>query len=87
MRVHKEILQREKIPASLVQERIWDERLRDIAQFEDYLTRQGTVILKFFLHVSRKEQKKRFVERLEKPVKNWKFSSSTWTNANFGVTT
>ena len=83
VRVHKEVLKRAKIPASLVHERIWDERLRDITQFEDYLTRQGTVILKFFLHVSRKEQKKRFVERLEKPVKNWKFSSSDLDERRF----
>ena len=83
VRVHKDLLKREKIPASLVHERIWDERLRDITHFEDYLTRQGTVILKFFLHVSRKEQKKRFVERLEKPVKNWKFSNSDLDERKF----
>ena len=55
---------------------IWDERLADIAHFEDYITRQGTVVLKFFLNVSRKEQKNRFMERLDKPKKNWKFSAS-----------
>ena len=55
---------------------IWDERLFDIAHFEDYLNRQGTIILKFFLHVLRKEQKKRFMERLDSPEKNWKFSAS-----------
>src|SRR5262249_55596258 len=55
---------------------IWDERLADIAHFEDYLTRQGTIILKFFLNVSRKEQKKRFMERLDEPQKNWKFSAA-----------
>jgi polyphosphate kinase 2 (PPK2 family) len=59
-----------------VGKRIWEERLRDIAAFEDYLTRQGTIVLKFFLHVSRKEQKKRFMERLDQPEKNWKFSSA-----------
>ena len=74
VRVHREILSRQKLPAPLVTKHIWDERLSDIAHFEDYLTRQGTVILKFFLHVSRKEQKKRFMERLEKPDKHWKFS-------------
>ena len=63
-------------PPRLVRKRIWDERLADIAHFEDYLTRQGTKILKFFLHVSRKEQKKRFLDRLEEPEKNWKFSAS-----------
>jgi PPK2 family polyphosphate:nucleotide phosphotransferase len=76
VRVHENILQRQKLPGPLVSKRIWDERLRDIAQFEDYLTRQGTIILKFFLHVSRKEQKKRFLERLDSPDKHWKFSPS-----------
>ena len=63
MRVHEHILERQKLPPPLVSKRIWDERLFDIAHFEDYLTRQGTIILKFFLHLSRKEQKKRFMER------------------------
>jgi PPK2 family polyphosphate:nucleotide phosphotransferase len=76
VRVHPEILKRQKLPSPLVGKRIWDERLADIANFEDYLTRQGTKILKFFLHVSRKEQKKRFLDRLEEPEKNWKFSAS-----------
>ena len=76
MRVHPEILKREKVPAPLVGAGIWDERLADIARFEDYVSRQGTKILKFFLYVSRKEQKKRFTERLEAPEKNWKFSPS-----------
>ena len=65
----------------------WDERLADIAHFEDYLTRQGVIILKFFLNVSRKEQKKRFMERLDKPEKHWKFSLPTCTSANSGATT
>jgi PPK2 family polyphosphate:nucleotide phosphotransferase len=76
VRVHEEILRRQKLPDGVVGKRIWDERLADIAHFEDYLARQGTVVLKFFLHVSRKEQKKRFLERLEQPAKNWKFSSA-----------
>jgi PPK2 family polyphosphate:nucleotide phosphotransferase len=76
VRVHPEILKKQKLPAPLVGKRIWDERLADIAHFEDYLTRQGTKILKFFLHVSRKEQKKRFLDRLDEPEKNWKFSAS-----------
>jgi len=76
VRVHEDILQRQKLPAPLVTKHIWDERLRDIAQFEDYLTRQGTIILKFFLHVSRREQKRRFLERLDTPDKHWKFSPS-----------
>jgi PPK2 family polyphosphate:nucleotide phosphotransferase len=76
VRVHEKILQQQKLPASLVSKRIWDERLSDIAHFEEYLARQGTIILKFFLHVSRKEQKKRFLERLDRSEKNWKFSVS-----------
>src|SRR5215831_10542382 len=76
VRVHKEILERQNIPRPLVGKRIWDERLTDIARFEDYLTRQGVIILKFFLHVSREEQKKRFLKRLDTPEKHWKFSAS-----------
>jgi PPK2 family polyphosphate:nucleotide phosphotransferase len=76
VRVHEEILRRQKLPPPLVGKRIWDERLADIAHFEDYLTRQGVIVLKFFLNVSREEQKKRFMERLDKPEKHWKFSAS-----------
>ncbi|CAA2142460.1 PPK2 family polyphosphate kinase [Hyphomicrobium sp. ghe19] len=76
VRVHREILNQQKLPSRLVSDAIWDERLADIAQFEDYLTRQGTKILKFFLNVSHKEQKKRFMERLDEPEKHWKFSAS-----------
>jgi len=76
VRVHQEILKRQKLPASLVSDRIWDERLSDISHFEEYLTRQGIIILKFFLHVSRNEQKKRFMARLDRPDKHWKFSPS-----------
>jgi len=76
VRVHEAILRGQKLPAEVVTGKIWKERLHDIANFEDYLARQGTVILKFFLHVSRKEQKKRFMERLDQPDRNWKFSSS-----------
>ena len=64
------------MPPELVGKGIWAERLADIARFEDYLTRQGVVILKFYLNLSQKEQKKRFMERLDKPEKNWKFSAS-----------
>ena len=74
VRVHREVLKRQRLPSRNVGKRIWDERLADIAQFEDYLSRQGTIILKFFLHVSRKEQKKRFMQRLDRPQKHWKFS-------------
>jgi PPK2 family polyphosphate:nucleotide phosphotransferase len=76
VRVHPEILQRQNLPPRLVGKGIWDERLADIARFEDYATRQGTKILKFFLNLSRKEQKKRFMARLDEPEKNWKFSPS-----------
>jgi len=76
VRVHEDILKRQRLPQPFVGEDIWDERLSDIAHFEDYLTRQGTIILKFFLNLSRKEQKRRFMERLDKPDKRWKFSAS-----------
>lgn len=74
VRVHQRLLDAEKLPPSLVTKRIWKERLEDINSFERYLTRNGTVIRKFFLHVSRGEQKKRLLERLDDPAKNWKFS-------------
>jgi len=76
VRVHQELLKAQKTPPKLVGKGIWEERLADIARFEDYLTRQGMVVLKFYLNLSRKEQKKRFMERLDKPAKNWKFSAS-----------
>ena len=76
VRVHEEILKRQKLPPQVMGKRIWDERLADIAHFEGYLTRQGVVVLKFFLNLSREEQKKRFVKRLDTPEKNWKFSAS-----------
>jgi PPK2 family polyphosphate:nucleotide phosphotransferase len=76
VRVHEDILKRQKLPPQVMGKRIWDERLADIAHFESYLTRQGMVILKFFLNLSREEQKKRFMKRLDTPEKNWKFSAS-----------
>ena len=76
VRVHEHILERQRLPASLLSKRIWDERLSDLSHFEDYLTRQGTIVLKFFLNLSRKEQKRRFMERLDRPDKHWKFSPS-----------
>ena len=75
VRVHPEILRRQRLPMD-VGKKIWDQRLADIAHFEDYLTRQGTIILKFFLHVSRAEQKNRFMQRLERPRKHGKFSAA-----------
>ncbi len=76
VRVHSEILKSQKTPPSLVGKKIWDERFEDIRSFERHMARSGTVIRKFFLHVSKQEQKKRFLERLEQPEKNWKFSAS-----------
>ena len=74
VRVHPEILAKEKMPTNLVTKDIWKERFKDIRAFERYLARNGTLILKFFLHVSKEEQKRRFLERIEEPSKNWKFS-------------
>lgn len=76
VRVHPEILKSQKTPPSLVGKKIWDERFEDIRAFERHMYRSGTVIRKFFLNVSRKEQKQRFLARLEEPEKNWKFSAA-----------
>jgi PPK2 family polyphosphate:nucleotide phosphotransferase len=74
VRVHPELLEGQRIPREQVARDIWKRRLEDISGFEKYLARQGTTVLKFFLNVSRKEQKARFLERLDQPDKNWKFS-------------
>jgi PPK2 family polyphosphate:nucleotide phosphotransferase len=76
VRVHQAILESQKLPKRLVTKRIWKERFEDIRGFERYMARQGYLILKFFLHVSKKEQKERFLERLDRPEKNWKFSKA-----------
>jgi PPK2 family polyphosphate:nucleotide phosphotransferase len=76
VRVHPEILAKQKLPPKLVGKRIWEERYQDIAAHERYLARNGVLVLKFFLHVSKAEQKKRFLERTDEPEKNWKFSSA-----------
>jgi PPK2 family polyphosphate:nucleotide phosphotransferase len=76
VRVHPALLEKQKLPRELVTKHIWQERFEDIRNFERYLTHNGVVILKFFLHVSKKEQKRRFLERLENPDKHWKFSSA-----------
>ena len=73
-RVHPEFLDQEKIPPKLVTKNIWRERFEDISAIERYLARNGTVILKFFLNISRQEQRERFLDRLDQPAKNWKFS-------------
>ncbi len=76
VRVHPEFLQGQKLPPGSVTKHIWEERFQDIRAFERYLTRNGVVVRKFFLHVSKGEQKRRFLERLENPEKNWKFSGN-----------
>jgi PPK2 family polyphosphate:nucleotide phosphotransferase len=74
VRVNPQLLAAQQLPERLVTKRIWDERFEDIRHVERYLSRNGVVIRKFFLHVSKKEQKKRFLERLDRPDKNWKFN-------------
>jgi len=76
VRVHPEILEKQHLPPELIGKKIWDHRLEAIASFEKFLARQGTVVLKFFLNLSKQEQKHRFLERLEEPGKNWKFSQA-----------
>lgn len=76
VRVHPEFLAGQKLPPELVTKDIWEERFQDIRAFERYLHRNGTIVRKFFLHVSKEEQKKRFLERLEEPEKHWKFSAN-----------
>ncbi len=76
VRVHPEVLQKERIPAELVSKKIWKHRFEDIVAFERYLTRNGIAVRKFFLHLSREEQRARFLQRLEEPEKNWKFSAA-----------
>ena len=76
VRVHRDFLEKQKLPPELVTKDIWKERFQDIRSFERYLTRNGVAIRKFFLHVSNKEQKKRFLARIEEPEKNWKFSAN-----------
>lgn len=75
VRVRPEILEKQRLPKSLVTKNIWEERYEDIRSFERYLARNGTLVLKFFLHVSKEEQKKRFLDRIDEPEKNWKFNS------------
>ena len=83
VRVHPELLKKEKMPDELVTKSIWGERFRDIRNFENYLARNGIVVVKIFLHVSKDEQKKRFIERAELPEKNWKFSPADMTEREY----
>jgi PPK2 family polyphosphate:nucleotide phosphotransferase len=76
VRVHPEILKKERMPEELVGKDLWKKRFEDIGNIEKYLTRNGVVIRKFFLNLSKKEQKRRFLQRLENPEKNWKFSAA-----------
>jgi PPK2 family polyphosphate:nucleotide phosphotransferase len=83
VRVHPEFLAKQKLPPQLVGKNIWDNRFEDIRNFEQYLARNGVVVLKFFLHVSKKQQKRRFLERIDDPLKNWKFSSNDANERDF----
>ncbi len=83
VRVHPEFLQKQKLPPKLVGKKIWERRFEDIRNFERYLTRNGVVVRKFFLHVSKKEQKQRFLARIDDPLKNWKFSSNDANERDF----
>jgi len=76
VRVHPAFLAKQKLPPKLMGKNIWEDRFEDIRNFEQYLTRNGVVVRKFFLHVSKKEQKQRFLDRIDDPLKNWKFSSN-----------
>jgi polyphosphate kinase 2 (PPK2 family) len=76
VRVHQESLEKQHLPSKLVTKKIWKERFEDIRNFEKYLTRNGVIILKFFLNLSKDEQKRRFLSRLDEPEKNWKFSEA-----------
>ena len=76
MRVHAKLLQNQQLPRELVSKQLWNQRLEAIAAFERYLTQQGTVVRKFFLNLSKEEQKRRFIDRLNEKDKHWKFSAS-----------
>src|SRR6478735_5911398 len=76
VRVHEAILRSQKLPEKLITKNIWEKRFKDIRNFEKYLARNGTVVIKIFLNVSKDEQKKRFIERVDDPNKNWKFSAA-----------
>lgn len=83
VKVHPEFLQTQRLPQKLITKKIWDERYEAIRDIERYLTRQGTIIRKFFLNVSKKEQKKRFLSRLDEPEKHWKFSDADIRERSF----
>jgi len=83
VRVHESFLMGQKLPEKLITENIWDDRLTDIRNFEHYLNNNGILVVKIFLNVSKKEQKRRFLERIERPEKNWKFSNSDLAERKF----
>ena len=83
VRVHPELLTKQKIPPALVGKDVWRDRYQDIRSFERYLSRNGVLVRKFFLHLSRREQERRFLERLDNPDKNWKFSPSDAKERNY----
>jgi PPK2 family polyphosphate:nucleotide phosphotransferase len=83
VRVHSEFLAKQRLPQKLIGKRIWAERFEDIRNFEQYLARNGVVVRKFFLHVSKKEQKRRFLDRIDHSQKNWKFSSNDANERDF----
>jgi PPK2 family polyphosphate:nucleotide phosphotransferase len=79
VRVHPELLERQKVPKTLIGKHVWKERFQDIRAFERHLVRSGTLVLKFFLHMSKEEQRQRFLDRLDEPAKRWKFSMNDVT--------
>ena len=83
VRVHPELVQTERIPAAKLDDDFWSDRFADINAFERHLTRNGTVILKFYLHLSKEEQRKRFLKRLKDPTKHWKFSQADLAERGF----
>ena len=83
VRVHPAILEMQKIPPSLINKHVWEERFHDICNFERYVSRNGVAVVKFFLNVSKEEQKRRFLERADTPEKNWKFSASDMAEREF----
>jgi PPK2 family polyphosphate:nucleotide phosphotransferase len=83
VRVHPEFLAKQKLPPQLVTKRIWEHRFQDIRCYERYLSRNGVMVRKFFLHVSKREQRRRFLERVDNPDKNWKFSSADMSERGF----
>ena len=83
LRVHPDVLKNERVPEELITKNVWQDRYEDIRNSESYLARNGTIVRKFFLNISKKEQKKRFLERLDEPGKNWKFSPSDLTERQY----